>query len=69
MKNLLLQARVFVGTSNKEIHDVVVWQTTSKNCTKKRAACAARLFVFIQSIKSLICGVVVADSIFNVVVM
>ena len=38
---------------------VVVWQTTSKHCTKKRAALAARLFFFIQPIKSLICGVVV----------
>ena len=36
--------------------DVVVWQTTSKHCTKKRAA---RLFFFVQPIKSLICGVVV----------
>ena len=33
--------------------------TTSKHCTKKRAARAARLFFFIQLIKSLICGVVV----------
>ena len=39
---------------------VVVWQTTSKHWTKKRAARAARLFFFIQSIKSLICGVFVA---------
>ena len=31
---------------------VVVWQTTSKHCTKKRAARAARLFSFIQPIKS-----------------
>ena len=38
---------------------VVVWQTTSKHCTKRRAARAARLFFFIQPIKSLICGVVV----------
>ena len=38
---------------------VVVWQTTSKHCTKKRAARAARLLFFIQPIKSLICGVVV----------
>ena len=38
---------------------VVVWQTTSKHCTKKRAARAARLFFFIQPIKSLICSVVV----------
>ena len=36
---------------------VVVWQTTSKHCTKNRAARAARLFFFIQPIKSLICGV------------
>ena len=39
---------------------VVVWQTSSKHCTKKRAARAERLlFFFIQPIKSLICGVVV----------
>ena len=38
---------------------VVVLQTTSKHCTKKRAAGATRLFFFIQPIKSLICGVVV----------
>ena len=39
---------------------VVVWQTTSKNCTKlKRAARAARLFFLVQPIKALICGVVV----------
>ena len=30
-----------------------------KKCTKKRAARAARLFFFIQPIKSLICGAVV----------
>ena len=35
-------------------------QTASKNCTKKRAARAARLFFLIQPMKSLICGVVVA---------
>ena len=38
---------------------VVVWPTTSKHCTKKRAARAARSFFFIQPMKSLICGVVV----------
>ena len=38
---------------------VVVWQTTSKHCTKKRAARAGRLFSFIQPIKSLIFGVVI----------
>ena len=38
-----------------------LWQTTSTHCTKKRAA---RLFFFIQPIKSmaLICGVVVDES-------
>ena len=35
----------------------VVWQTTSKHCTKKLAARAARLFFFIQPIRLLICGV------------
>ena len=38
---------------------VVVWQTTAKHSTKKRAARAARLFFFIQPMKSLICGVAV----------
>ena len=37
---------------------VVIWQTTSKHCTRKRSARAARLFFFIQPIKSLFCGVV-----------
>ena len=32
---------------------VVVWQTTSKHCTKNRAARATRLFFFTQPIKSL----------------
>ena len=36
-----------------------ICQTTSKHCPKKRAARAARLFFFIQPIKSLTCGVVV----------
>ena len=47
---------------------VVVWQTTSKCCSKKRAARAARLFFLIQPIKSLICGVVVVVA-FSVVVI
>ena len=55
MKDLLLRARVVVITSTSKFH-VVVWQTTSKGCTTKRAARAARLFSFIQPIKSLICG-------------
>ena len=42
-----------------KIH-VVIWQTTSKNCTKVRAARAARLFFLIQPIRSLFSGVVVA---------
>ena len=36
---------------------VVVWQTTSKHCIKKRAAHAARLFFRTQQIKLSICGV------------
>ena len=44
-------ARVVVRTSNMKI--------SRRRCTKKRAARAARLFFFIQPIKSLICGVVV----------
>ena len=39
---------------------VVIWQTTSKNSTKVRAARAARLFFVIQPIRSLFSGVVVA---------
>ena len=38
---------------------VVVWQTTSKHCNKKRGERTARLFFFTQPIKSLICDVVV----------
>ena len=38
---------------------VAVWQTTSKNCTKKRAARAARLFFLLQPIMFLICDVAV----------
>ena len=37
---------------------VVIWQTTSKNSTKKRVARASRLSFLIQPIKSLICVVV-----------
>ena len=42
---------------------VVVWQTTSKNCTKvraARAARAARLFFLIQPIRALFSGVLFA---------
>ena len=58
--DLLLRARVVIRTSIWKFH-VVVWQTTLKHCTKKRAAHAARLFFFIQPMKSLICGIVVDD--------
>ena len=55
MKDFLLCVNAFVKTLNLEI---VIWQATSKNCTKKRAACAARLFFLIQPIRSLFSGVV-----------
>ena len=55
MKDLLLQARVVVETSHMKISRRSL-ETTSRECTKKRAA---RLFFFIQPIKSLICGVAV----------
>ena len=45
---------------------VVIWQTTSKNCTKVRAARAARLFLLIQPIISLFCGVIVVVAVFVV---
>ena len=41
----------------------VVWQTTSENSTKVRAARAARLFFLIQPIGSLFTGVVFAIAI------
>jgi len=52
-------AHVRTSRPNWTFH-VVVWQTTSKNCTKECAARAARLYFLVQPIKSLICGVVVA---------
>ena len=60
MKDLLQQARVVVRTSNKKIsHRYLADYSTSKNCTKKRPACAAQLFYLIQPIKSLIFDVVI----------
>ena len=44
---------------NPKYENFTSWKTTSKHCTKKRATRAARLYFFIQPIKSLICGVVV----------
>ena len=58
MKDLLLRARVVVRTSKtisrRRLADY------PKNCTKKRAARAARLFFFVLPIKSLIRAIVVA---------
>ena len=48
MKDLLLRVHV------------VIWQTTSKNYAKVRAARAARLFLLIEPTRSLFSGVVVA---------
>ena len=58
MKNLLLRACVVVRTSNMKISRRPLADYV-KNCTKKRAARAARLFFLIQPIKSLICDAVV----------
>ena len=55
----LLSARSSRCRQNRKFH-VVVWQTTLKHYTKKRAARVARNFFLIQPIKSLICGIVVA---------
>ena len=44
---------------NLKYENFTSFGTTLKHCTKKRAARAARLFFFIQPIKSLICGAVV----------
>ena len=54
MKGLLLRGRIV------RKFQVVIWQTTSTSCTKKRGARAARLFFLIQPIKSLSCGAVEA---------
>ena len=58
MKDLLLRASVVIRTSNMKISSRRLADYV-KHSTKKRAARAARLFFFIQPIKSLICGVVV----------
>ena len=54
MKDLLSCVHVVVET--------FIWQTTLENCTKVRAARAARLFTLIQPIRSLYSGVVVAEA-------
>ena len=58
----LLCVHVVVKTLNWKFH-VVVWLTTSKNCSKVRAARAARLFFPTRPIKFLIYGHVVTVSV------
>ena len=58
-KFLLLRIALSSQPQKSKLH-VVVWQTTSKNCAKKRGIRAARLFFLVQPIKALIGGVVVA---------
>ena len=62
MKDLLLRARVVVRTLNMKISRRRLADYV-KPFTKKRAARAARLFFFIQPIKSLIRGAVVDASV------
>ena len=59
MKDFLLVARIVVRTSNMKISRRRLADYV-KNCTKKRAARAARLFFLIKPIKPCICGVVFA---------
>ena len=58
MKDLLLRLALSSEPQIGKFH-VVVRQTTSKNCTKGRAARAARLFFLFQTIILLICDIVV----------
>ena len=58
MKDLLLRARAVVRTSTMKISRRRLADFV-KTLHQKRAARAARFFLFIQLIKSLICGVVV----------
>ena len=57
MKDFLLCVHVVVKTLNLAIARVI-WQTTSENSTKVRAARAARLFFLIQPMKLSFSGVV-----------
>ena len=59
MKDLLLRARVVLRTSKMRISRRRLADYV-KNCTKKRASRAARLFLLFKPIKSFICGVAVA---------
>ena len=60
MKDFLRRACVVVRTSNMKNLCRRLADYVKKNCTKKRAARAARLFFLIQPFKLLICGVIVA---------
>ena len=62
MKDLLLCVHVIVKTLILEIsrRHLADYRTASNNSTKVRAARVARLFFFIQPIRSLFSGVVVA---------
>ena len=57
---VLLCVHVVIKTVDMKNFHVVIWQTTSENCTKERAPRAARLSFLIQPIKSLVCGVDIA---------
>ena len=59
MRDLLSCVHVVVETLNFEISRRRLADYVKKLPLKKRAARAARLFFFIQPIKSLICGVVI----------
>ena len=57
-EKLSLRACVVVRTSSMKIARRPLADYV-RDCTKERAACAARLLFLIQTIKALICGVVV----------
>ena len=59
MKDLLLRTRVVDRTSNMKISRCRLADYVKTLHQEKRATRAARLFFFIQPIKSLICGVFV----------
>ena len=59
MKDLLLNVHVVVKTLFWKFY-AALWQTTSKNATKVRAARAGRLHFLIYPIRSLFPDVVVA---------
>ena len=56
MKDLLLWARVVVRTSKKKISRRRLADYVKKSCTRTSTVRAARLFILIPSIKSLVYG-------------